>query len=581
MIKNLFSITAICCCLLSCNNSSTSTNQATGADSATGTSTGKATMYYGGDIITMEGSEAQYAEAIVVKDGKIVFVGGKNDAMKAAGDGHDMVDLKGQTLVPGFVDGHIHFHGLGAQAVTANLLAEPDGTCNDIPTLISILKDWHAKNGTDKTAGWIVGMGFDDVVLKENRFPNKTELDQVSKDIPVMAVHISGHFVSVNTKGLEVLGVNADSKNPAGGIIRRESDGKTPNGVLEEMAAIPHLFKIAYPTDPKIADYYMDKGQEMALSYGYTTAQEGRAMANHEQMADYAKRGKLKLDVASYVDFMFPKYMRSEWYGKEYKNHYRVAGLKLTLDGSAPGRTAWRTMPYLIPPEGQKKGFKGYPALPNDEDVRKIVDTAFANNWQILIHCNADAAADQMFKAVAPAAAKYGNKDRRTVLIHGQLIRMDQLDSMKKYDVVASLFPMHTYYWGDWYDKIIGPDKTQQISPIKSALNKGLHVTSHTDAPVAFPNLMMILWTTVNRVSRSGKIIGPAERLTPYEALQSITIWGAWQHFEENSKGSFKDGKLADMVVLDKNPLKINPMELKDIKVMQTIKEGNTVYQRK
>jgi hypothetical protein len=127
---------------------------------------------------------------------------------------------------------------------------------------------------------------------------------------------------------------------------------------------------------------------------------------------------------------------------------------------------------------------------------------------------------------------------------------------------------------------IIGPDKAQQISPINSALKKGLMVTSHTDAPVAFPNMMMILWTTVNRVSRTGTVMGPDERLSPYQALQSITIWGAYQHFEEDSKGSFKAGKLADMVILDKNPLKVDPMTLKDLKVLETIKEGSTVYKR-
>jgi predicted amidohydrolase YtcJ len=374
---------------------------------------------------------------------------------KLKGDSTSMINLNGKTLVPGFIDGHIHFHGLGAQAVTANLLAEPDGTCNDIPALIRILKEWHAKNGTDKTAGWIIGMGFDDVILKENRFPTREELDLISKDIPVMAIHISAHFCVVNTIGLKKLGINQNTKNPVGGIIRREKDGKTPNGVLEEMAAIPNMIKLISPTDPVIADYYMEKGQEMAISYGYTTAQEGRAMTNHEQMADFAKRGKLKIDVPAYVDYMYPQFIRSKWYGKDYKNHYRVAGMKLTLDGSAPGRTAWRTVPYLIPPEGQVKGFNGYPAIPSDENVRKIVDTALSNNWQLLVHCNADAAADQMFKSLAPAIAKYGNNNRRTVLIHGQLIRMDQLDSMKKYDIVASLFPMHTYYWGDWYKKLL------------------------------------------------------------------------------------------------------------------------------
>jgi hypothetical protein len=287
------------------------------------------------------------------------------------------------------------------------------------------------------------------------------------------------------------------------------------------------------------------------------------------------------LDVNSWIDYSVPQHMGSEWYSKEYKSHYRIAGLKLTLDGSPQGRTAWRNSPYLIPPDGQKKGYKGYPAIPKDEDVQKIVDSAFANNWQLKAHANGDAAADQLFRAIGKASAKYGNEDRRNILIHGQLIRMDQLDSIKKYDIVASLFPMHTFYWGDWYKEIIGPDKAQQISPIKSALKKGIRVTSHTDAPVAFPNMMMILWTTVNRVSRTGTVMGPDEKLTPYEALKSITIWGAEQFFEEEKKGTLTVGKLADMVVLDKNPLKVDPMTLKDIVVLETIKEGKTIYEKK
>jgi predicted amidohydrolase YtcJ len=550
--------------------------------SAESTSSGKsAVMYYGGDIITMEGDSAQYADALVVKDGKILFVGSKDEAMKQAGDDHQMVNLNGQTLVPGFFDGHAHFFGFGAQAVTANLLASPDGECNDIPSLISTMKKWTATADLSKTNGWIAGMGFDDAVLKENRFPTRQELDQVAKDTPVVAIHISAHFCVMNTKGLEMSGITSASKNPEGGLIRREKDGKTPNGVLEELAAIPVMTKAISPTTKENAEYYLEKGQEMAASFGHTSVQEGRAMAaQHGAIASFAESGKLKLDVATYVDYTVPELFRTKWYGKTYNNHYRIAGIKLTLDGSPQGRTAWRHTPYLLPPDGQAKSYKGYPALPNNADVLKVFDTAFSNNYQILVHANGEAAIDQMLGGVAYAANKYGNNDRRTVLIHGQYINMDQLDSLKKYDVVASLFPMHTFYWGDWYKTIIGPDKAQKISPINSALKKGLHVTSHTDAPVAFPNMMMILWTTVNRVSRSGTVMGPDERLTPYQALQCITSWSAWQHFEEDTKGSLKAGKLADMVILDKNPLKVDPMTLKDIKVMETIKEGTTVFKR-
>lgn len=563
---------------LYCGCSKENIKQTASKDNASSSEKNSAVMYYNGDIITMEGDQPQYIEALVVKDGKILYAGSYDEAINQAGKDHKLVDLQKRTLVPGFVDGHAHFHGFGAQAVGANLLASPDGNCNNIDDLVNTMKEWFKKNDTTKSQGWIFGLGYDDAVLKENRHPTKDDLDKVSKDIPVMVVHISGHFSAVNSRGLEMLNIKSSTSNPSGGVIRRMPGSKEPNGVLEELASIPYMLKVISPTDPKLADYYIDKGQEMAASYGYTTCNEGRAMTNHEQLADYALRGKMYIDVMSFVDYTFPKYLRSEWNSKNYKNHYRVAGVKLTLDGSPQGRTAWRTTPYLLPPDGQKPGYKGYPALPNDKDVMAVVDSAFANNWQLKIHCNGDAAADQLFRALGPAVEKYGNKDRRTVLIHGQLIRMDQLDSLKKYDVFASLFPMHTFYWGDWYKQIIGPDNANKISPIKSALNKGLRVTSHTDAPVAFPNLMMILWTTVNRVTRSGTVLGPEERLTPYEALKSITIWGAEQFFEEDKKGSLKAGKLADLVILDKNPLKVDPMTLKDIKVIETIKEGNTVY---
>lgn len=540
----------------------------------------KQTLFFGGDIITMEGDEPQYVEALVQREGKIVYVGDKAGAMEQYGGKAEEVDLQGHTLVPGFVDGHVHFANLGAQAVTANLLAEPDGNVNSIEDLLTTMKQWHEENGTDKTNGWIIGMGYDDAVLKEGRHPTKEDLDKVSSETPVMATHISGHFCVVNTKGLEMIGYDASTKDPDGGVIRRMEGSQEPNGVLEELAAIPAMLKALSPNGQEMVDYYMDKGQEMAFSYGYTTAQEGRAMGNHEQLADYAERGKLKLDVVTYIDYAFPKYLHTNWNSKNYKNHYRIGGVKLTLDGSPQGRTAWRTEPYLIPPDGQKEGYSGYPAIPDDEDVQAIVDTAYANNWQLLIHCNADASADQLFRAVNKAVKKYGNDDRRTTLIHGQLIRMDQLDSLKKYNMVGSFFPMHTFYWGDWYKQIIGPDKAQHISPIKSALKMGIPVTSHTDAPVALPNLMMVMYTTVNRVSRSGTVMGPDERLSPYEALKCITSWGAWQHFEEDRKGTLTEGKLADLVILDHNPLKVDPMTLKDIKVLETFKEGQSVFKR-
>lgn len=542
--------------------------------------TSNATVYFGGDILTMEGDQPTYEEALVVRDGLIEYLGESGEAMKIAGKGHKMVNLEGKTLLPGFIDGHAHFGYFGLQAVGAQLLAPPDATCKDIPTLIQLLKEWNTPENLALT-GWIFGTGFDDSVLEEKRFPTKHDLDQVSTELPILITHISGHFAVVNSKGLELLGIDENTPDPKGGIIRREADGKTPNGVLEELAAIPYMLKALMPKDQAGADRFFNAGQDMALSFGYTTAQEGRAMQNHELLAANAERGELKLDVVSYIDYAFTdQYMNSKWNRKDYLNKYRIGGMKLTLDGSPQGRTAWRTQPYLLPPDGMGADYAGYPAIPDDSTVQAIMEKGFQNNWQILIHANGDAAIDQMIRTLRPNVYKYGIRDRRNTLIHGQYIREDQLDSLKALDVIASLFPLHTFYWGDWHKQIIGDELGNKISPVRTALNKGVKVTIHTDAPVALPNLMRVLWTAVNRTSRSGAIIGEGERLTPYEALQAITIWSAYQHFEDDKKGSLKAGKLADLVILDNNPLKVEPDGIKDIQVVETIKEGQTVFRK-
>jgi len=536
-------------------------------------------VYGGGDIVTMEGDLPEYAEALVVKDDKILFVGTLIEAKAKAGDEYKYKDLDGNTLLPGLIDAHAHFASFSAQAIGAKILPPPDAGAKDISTLIEILKTWNTPENRALT-GWIFGMGFDDSVLEEKRFPTKHDLDQVSTEFPIMIIHISGHFAVVNSKGLELLNINAETLNPEGGIIRREKENE-PNGVLEELAAIPYMLKILNPATKEAADLFFEAGQEMALSYGYTTAQEGRTMENHEMLVNQSEAGKLKLDVVSYIDYLFvDKYMESKWNSKTYDNHYRIGGMKLTLDGSPQGRTAWRTQPYLIPPDGAKDGYLGYPAIPNDSMVIAIYEKSFKNNWQILTHANGDAAMDQMIRTMKKAADKYGIDDRRNVLIHGQYVRDDQLDSFKDLDVIASLFPLHTFYWGDWHKEIIGDSLGNKISPTRTALNKGLNITIHTDAPVALPNLMRMVGISVERKSRTGQLIGANEKLTPYEALKAITIWSAYQHFEDDTKGSFKEGKLADMVILDKNPLKVSEEEIKEIIVLETIKEGVSVYKK-
>ena len=538
------------------------------------------TVYYGGDIITMAGDNPSYVEAVVQREGKIIFTGSKADALARFDGKADEVDLQGKTMLPGFIDAHAHFSSFSSQAIGAQILPPPDAGANNIAAIIKILKEWNTPDNRALT-GWIFGAGFDDSVLEDKRFPTKHDLDQVTTEFPIMIIHISGHFAVVNSKGLELLNITSETKNPEGGLIRREN-GSEPNGVLEELAAIPYYAKALTPQTKEASETFFESGQNMALSFGYTTAQEGRAMLeNHAFLAGKAEENKLKLDVVSYVDYMFiDNLMNTKWNSKVYNKRYRIGGVKITLDGSPQGRTAWRTLPYILPPDGAKEGYLGYPAIPQDVDLESLYRKAFANNWQIQTHANGDAAMDQMIRTMTKVSSEFEKKDRRNVLIHGQYVREDQLDSYKELDIIVSLFPLHTFYWGDWHKEIIGEELANQISPTRTALNKGLRLTIHTDAPVALPNLMRMVGISVERKSRSGKLVGAGEKLTPYEALKGITEWSAYQHFEENSKGTIENGKLADLVILDKNPLKVKEEDIKDIVVLETIKEGVSVYKK-
>lgn len=540
------------------------------------------TVFFGGPILTMEGDTPTYAEAISVKDGKILSMGSKGDVLKDQGENSRLVDLQGKVLLPGFIDAHGHAWTTGFQKLSANLLPPPDGGGKDIDALIGALKNWQQKNSVaiDKV-GWIVGFGYDDSQLAEQRHPTANDLDKVSTELPVVIIHQSAHLAVMNHKALEMSGITAQTPDPAGGVIRRNSDGNTPDGVLEEMAFFSPIFKLLSTFDASVNEKIALAGANYYAEFGFTTAQEGRASkAQVETWQKLASQKKVKIDVAAYPDLQAEQaFMKTVSPSAEYANHFRVAGVKLSLDGSPQGRTAWLTKPYKVPPPDQPKDYRGYPAIAKAEDREALVNEAFQNNWQVLAHCNGDAASDAFIEAVAKAEGKYGKGDRRTVMIHAQAVREDQLDEMKELAIIPSFFGMQTFYWGDWHrDVTMGEERAFRWDPAVSAIKRGMLFTEHHDAPVATPSAMMIVFASVNRTSRSGAVIGPEQRISPYMALKSITASAAYQYFEENTKGTLKPGKLADFVILDKNPIDVAPQTIKDIRVLQTIKEGETVY---
>lgn len=298
--------------------------------------------------------------------------------------------------------------------------------------------------------------------------------------------------------------------------------------------------------------------------------------ATAAMLSKASEAGLLTADVLALPDILDPTNVIVPT--REYTNRYRVGGAKLTIDGSPQGKTAWLTQPYFIPPEGQGPDYVGYPAI-TKEQAAAAIDKAYANNWQIAVHCNGDAAIDLLISSVDEAVKKHGKADRRTVLIHGQTCRMDQLDRLKELGIIPSFFPMHTFYWGDWHrDSVLGPERAENISPCASALERGMIFTTHHDAPVANPDSMRVLSATVTRRTRSGDILGPLQRVSVKDALKAMTIWAAHQHFEEATKGSIEAGKLADFVILDQNPLVVSTEELATLKVVETIKEGQTIF---
>jgi hypothetical protein len=539
-------------------------------------------IYYGGPIVTVDDMRPG-AEAVAITAGRIVAVGSRIDVEKAhKGRRTKMIDIGGRTMVPGFVDAHGHMWGTGVQAMAANLLPPPDGPVRSIGELQEQLRRWMASSNIARDFGVAIGFGYDDSQLAEQRHPTAEDLDAVSTEVPIIAIHQSGHLHALNTRALQMAEITAATEDPQGGVIRRKPGTREPSGVMEGTVLIREFLRIM----PKLSQdqhlALLEAGQDLYAKYGHTTAQEGRALpGNVELYIAAARNGRLKLDAVVYPEALLVgdgKRMKAPYLGRAYYNGFRIGGVKLTLDASPQGRTAWLSQPYLTPPPGQPAGFAGYPAL-SDEQAIAAVSRAYRNNWQILIHTNGDAAIDQMIKAVSAASARYPGRDRRPVMIHGQTLREDQVPKLKALGIFPALFPMHTFYWGDWYvHTVLGPERAANISPAGWMMKHGMIFSSHHDAPVAFPDTMRVLSATVNRATRSGQVLGPEHRVEPIVALKAMTLWAAYQHFEEKSKGSIEAGKLADFAILSDNPLTIDPMKIAGIKVIETIKKGRTIH---
>lgn len=536
-------------------------------------------IYAGGDIVTVNDSQPS-VEALAVKDGKILALGTRADIEKSyKGAATAVIDLGGKTLAPGFVDGHSHFMDALAAAGRANVSAPPVGTASNASEIVAVLQAFATQKGV-KPGELIVGYGYDENQMPKGQEPTRDILDKAFPANPVAIIHVSSHGAVLNSLAFKNFGYKDGMPTPAGGVIARKPGTQDLDGLVMETGYLMAYANLPIPDESNEMEA-AQAGQQLYAAAGVTTAQEGATHLNQiEQLQRIAAKGGLTIDVVSFA-FMtdLTKILAKNPPANfgSYNNRLKLGGCKIVSDGSPQGKTAFFTTPYLTGGPAGQKGWKGEPNAPQAE-ITALVKTCYDNNLPLLFHANGDAAIDSLLTAHEEVAAGSLDKDRRTTVIHAQFVRPDQLTKFKQYNFIPSLFTDHAFFFGDTHVLNRGKQQAFFLSPMKSAYAAGLQPANHTDYAVAPLDHMMVMWTAVNRVSRSGEVIGPDERATPMQALQAITINGARIYREEASKGSLEPGKLADLVILDKNPLTVDPMAIKDIKVVETIKEGKTIY---
>ena len=535
-------------------------------------------IYVNGTVLTMDASD-RIVEAVSVRNGRIDAVGGSEALLAAADNQTSVVDLRGRTLMPGFVDAHGHFPGSGQTVFSADLNSPPIGEVSTMTQLLSRLKAFAAK----RSDGWVVGHGYDDTLLLEQRHPTRDDLDQVSVERPVAVVHVSGHLAVVNTAALKILGIDSTTPDPDGGVIVRDPDsidGRQPNGVLEETAARAvweHTLDLGVMDGLRMTT----QAAEEYLAVGVTTASAGGMPTPVAKLLTLLSRlNQFPQRVALFPLFeeVGEALLTGEMSLADFAGaNIIVPRVKIIADGSIQGYTGYLSEPYYVPFKGDAD-YRGYPSVARDELFRQVAGL-YQRRIPVAIHCNGDASIDDGLDAIEAAMKLHPWPEARPLIIHAQMTRKDQIERMASLGVTPSFFSAHTYYWGDRHAAIfMGPERAADMSPARWALDAGIRFSSHLDTPVTPMLPLQAVWSQVERESTGGNVIGPSQRIERMPALRAVTVDAAWQVFMDNEIGSIEPGKRADLVVLSDNPL--TAVDLREIKVDRTVIDGATVYTR-
>lgn len=541
-------------------------------------------IFHGGKILTMDPTD-KIVEAVAIANGKIIAAGSSKDILARKSSHTKLIDLGGKTMLPGLVDGHSHFPYAGVMEITrVDLAPRPLGVVSSLEDAYKLLRERAA---TLKAGEWLLGCNIFPSLLKDKRNPTWEELESITQKHPMIILHGTGHLAFVNSLALKAANITGKTPDPSGGKIVRDAQGK-PTGTLEGRAQFLISDVIPAPTEEQMlagcaqsSRMYLERGVTFAQSMTYDI-EEYPLLPLLQKSFD---RGLIKNRVSFFPRITEKNYQKvlASLGTKRTGDPLHASGLlhlgavKAFSDGSPGGLTAYYSKPYLIVPEGEGKDYRGFPVYKREKLI-EVVTEIHKKGFQMAIHCNGDQAIEDVLDAYE-AALKAAPRDARHIAIHAQFSRKDQVQRMKKLGVIPSFYPNCIYYIGDLNKKQLGEERTNFMNPVGYACDLGVTCTLHSDTPIAPMRPFLSVDCAVNRKTMSGAQLGTeADKASRMEALRAITINGAYEYFMEDQLGSIEPGKLADLVILDRDPLTIPSEDLRNVKVLKTYVGGKEVY---
>jgi len=522
------------------------------------------TLLVNADIVTMD-VENPTADAMAINGDRIVAIGTEAQVRDQIGDYQRFFDLEGRTIVPGFFETHDHlFMGSGT-----SLLADISPFVT--PTLAEAARRLVAVEPDEE--GWVVAFGADQTLYEERRGPTRDVLDPLFPDMPVIIYHLSGHAAFMNSEAMRRVGLDESTPDPQGGFYEKDADGRLTGYLSGQPAFLP--FK-PYPATTREAAVAASaqraaKGVTTASEFAIMNAFVLEGLQSATEDPEFATRviGGYFSTAPDYEE-MLPRLRNYE------TDLLKIKFVKTWTDGSAQGGTAYLRDGYYDPTMGEG-GAQGSQEYFND-----LVLDIFRRGYWPAIHANGDGAVDIALNAIEYAQGEVGtdvSSPTRPQIIHAQITRKEQIARMARLRALPTFFTTHVYYWGDLhYERTVGPRLAQRLSAMNDAFSAGLPASMHNDPPVTPVNPLFNMWVAANRKSSSGRVLGADQAITPLQALQAYTTNAAYQFGMEHEAGSLEAGKLADFVVLDRNPLEVELDEIRNVQVLITVLGGRVTY---